>query len=109
MVATGDQGAGSGVTNVLEERLDALQGRIHVQWVDRSIANVGDATEVKRRRPGEVMGPPDQSRHLADLCRAVARAGAKRRAAVEGHAAQCDVEAFGTTALGGSHQGGDLG
>ena len=52
--------------------------------------------------------PPDQARHLTDLRRAVAGTGPIRRAEIEGHADQRDVEPGIAGHIRGAHKGRGL-
>ena len=75
-----------------EELGDALERGLDVHRVDRRVADVGDLAELERRHPGRRMDLAQEPRHLANLGRARARAGAEEGAHVVGHADEGDIE-----------------
>jgi hypothetical protein len=96
-----------------EERLDARQRVVDVDRVDRCVAEIGAVAQregIDAARPVDVA---HQRRQVAQLARAVARAGAIGGAAVPGNAGQSDLDRVEQRVAlldpGQAHEGGDAG
>jgi len=81
-----------GFVDLLEEFVDALEGRHKVEWVDRRIAAIAASYPVERREAGDVMDPAHQARLVADFPWPMPSARAVGRPAIEGYAHEGDVD-----------------
>src|SRR5262249_40860918 len=74
---------------------------------DPGVSQIGDADEVEGRHPGRLVDLADERRLVADVARAVARAGAVGDATVERHADEADVDLIEPHAVGEAEEGGN--
>ena len=106
----------SGVTPAWCEMADIASIRaqriLHVDRVDRHVADIGADAEIVGRDERAVIHEPHQRRRLADLARAEPRAGPVGGRSVEGNAEESDVDLarrlFGRD-MRQAHEGRDAG
>ena len=105
MVAAGGQRHDPGLVDLAIEGGDLGEPALEVERpLHPGVAEVGDPAELVGRDPARLVDLAHQRRLVADLARAVARAGAVGHAAVERHADQPDVDVRQILAIGRAHE-----
>lgn len=104
VIAAGGKGQTAGRAHRLIEPLDYRQRLHQVDRIHRRVAHVRASGKPVRRDPADVMRTAHEARHVADLARPVAGAGAVGRAAIPRHADERYVELRGIADAGQAHE-----
>ena len=108
VVAAGRQRQAPAAWTLAKKRSMRPSAVHQVDRIDRRVAEIGDARQLVGRDAADMMHLAHEARHVADLARPVARAGAVGGAAVPRHADQRDVEARRIGHVRQAHEGRDV-